>query len=101
MKNLYILFFLLISLNLFAQPEEKIPESVLCSPVLLSTNLGFSSGIFLADTLDNVYFITARHALFEQVFINNHNKIDTTYNLSSKIGRFTFYPHNIYSDIID
>lgn len=94
MRNTITALFCIVILFVSGQ-EEKLPESLLCSSVLLETDVSQGSGIFLRDS-KLVYFITARHNLFSMELKNN--KIDTLYLLKSKKGKFIFYPHNIVTD---
>lgn len=94
LNNTCLLF--LLPLFLFGQ-EAKINESMLCSPVLLITNAGQGSGLFICDSSYS-YFVTARHNLFSFDTIHKNNKIDTIYHLIAKSGKFIFYPHDIVKD---
>ena len=96
MLKIYTCLLILLPYLALSQ-ETKIPEEILCSPVLLLTDIGQGSGVFITDSL-NQYFVTARHNLFSQEFIDRNSKIDTIYKFLPKSGQFIFYPHNIVKD---
>jgi hypothetical protein len=96
MMKIYAFLLVLAPYFVFGQ-ETKIPEAVLCTPVLLLTDIGQGSGVFMSDSV-NQYFITARHNLFSQEVINTNSKTDTVYKFLPKSGQFIFYPHNVIQD---
>ncbi|MGZ3864063.1 MAG: trypsin-like peptidase domain-containing protein [Bacteroidia bacterium] len=78
--------------------EEKIPEKVLCSPVLLLMENGRQgTGVFMCDT-NYLFFLTARHNLLAQKMGEANHKLDTAFELISSKGCFTFYSNNITAD---
>jgi hypothetical protein len=93
----YLIYLIILVSYLASGQEKKVPEDILCSPVLLLTNIGQGSGLFMADSI-NIYFVTARHNLFTQEIVKRNKKIDTIYNFLPISGKFIFYPHNIVKD---
>src|ERR1039458_10276029 len=87
-----LLYLIIFHFTCFSQ-ETKIPESILCSPVLLLTNSEQGSGVFISDS-NYIFFLTARHNLFSL----DTSKKDTSYKLIPKSGQFIFYPHNFVTD---
>lgn len=81
-----IIFFLLILTTLPVYSQERLPETVLCSPVFFETDINKGSGVFVADS-NNVFFVSARHNLFTTDFV-----------FRPRYGKFIFYPHNIVTD---
>lgn len=96
MRKLFIYFVILFPYLSYGQ-ETKIPEDILCSPVLLLTNVGQGSGIFMRDS-SFMYFVTARHNLFSSETIKVNNKLDTIFKFLPKTGKLIFYPHNAIKD---
>lgn len=84
MKIIFLSLFSIISILTYGQ--VKIPDFIICSPVLFETEGNQGSGVFLSDS-NNVFFVTARHNLYSEDF-----------NFLYKTAKFIFYPHDIVSE---
>jgi hypothetical protein len=82
---IFLLFCLAIPELLICQ-EKIIPESMLCSPVLVSAFNGTGSGVFMSDST-KIYFVTARHV----IFLNDSAKI----KYLAKTIKLLYYPKKI------